>query len=636
MSSHAAIFLSAAMLLFVAHAIRAIRWNMLLPPEYIARRYSLLMGLAIGYLCNTFLPLRMGEVLRVAWVSDREQVRFSYVAASVAAERLADLAAVALIASGITLFSGWRYDLSHLAQSLATVGVVLVLMALAIRKIANARYLLWRLFSIFNPTIRLGLIDFVWCFTELVASRSLLRPRFLWVSFSMWCAYLLSYYLLSYSIDSSFDSTLQALLGSPLRPTWDGKNTILSTDGMALMLFTGLPIVGIIIYGILNQWPGMISGLISRLRDRKVPVLIAPSTRQKFKSEHEFNAFLTSLFAGDRQVVRQFGLLGVDDAVVHKLFHGGSDAITALVESKDRLVIRKFADGEAGSKLKIQCSWLATHHKGMLPLVDVLMTKEGKGFFQYDMPLVIRANDFYDLIHTSDLQASRRILQEVLRRLTIFHDQNATGEASPDTIRTYLEQKVVKNARHILNFVRSVLPNQSYEINGVSYSMEEWKKLTDIDWLMRQVKSCNVSVIHGDLTIENIIAAPDLASNFYLIDPNPENIFDSPLIDYAKLMQSLHLGYESLNRNRSIAIQGSQINLAFTKSHQYSELHDYLERFIIGKWGADVLREIYFHEIVNYLRLTPYKIRQDPERAGITFFASTSYLLRRYMAARPS
>jgi hypothetical protein len=631
MSNNTVIFLSACAMLFIAHVIRAIRWNLLLPPEYIARRYNLLMGLAIGYVCNTLLPLRLGELLRIAFVSDRERVRFSYVAASVAVERLTDVIAVAVIAMAITFHSHGAYDLTHLAQTLALVAVVLLVLALLVRKTANARLALWQLFSIFNPSIRLGLVDFVWSFSELATSRLLLRTRFLTASLAMWGAYLLSYYLLSYSIETNFDLTLHSLLGSPLRPIWDGKNTISSADGTALILFTGLPIAGIIMYGIINQWPGMISAMISRVRDREPELALAtPSVRQKFKFETEFDTFLTSLFAGDRHVVRQFGLLGVDDAVVHKLFHGGSDAITALVESDDKLVIRKFADGSAGSKLKVQCDWLARHNRGVLPLVDVLVTKEGKSFFQYDMPLVIKANDFYDVIHTSDFESSWRILGEVLRRLAIFHDSNDGGIAPPDLITEYLNQKAVKNAKDILRYVKSAFPHESYEINGVSYHMDEWKKLTDIDWLSAQISHRRRSVIHGDLTIENIIAAPDFEANFYLIDPNPENIFDSPLIDYAKLMQSLHLGYESLNRGRSVNIQGSRITLTFTKSHQYSQLHAYFEDFIIGKWGRETLREIYFHEIINYLRLTPYKIRQNPHRAGITFFASTSYLLKRY------
>ena len=44
------------------------------------------------------------------------------------------------------------------------------------------------------------------------------------------------------------------------------------------------------------------------------------------------------------------------------------------------------------------------------------------------------------------------------------------------------------------------------------------------------------------------------------------------------------------------------------------------------------MREIAFHELVNYLRLLPYKIRNEPAQ-GLTFFVCTSLLLRRYCEA---
>ena len=51
---------------------------------------------------------------------------------------------------------------------------------------------------------------------------------------------------------------------------------------------------------------------------------------------------------------------------------------------------------------------------------------------------------------------------------------------------------------------------------------------------------------------------------------------------------------------------------------------------IVARFGDDdALREVYFHELVNYLRLTLYKIRQSPTR-GLAFFGCTSLLLRRY------
>ena len=137
-------------------------------------------------------------------------------------------------------------------------------------------------------------------------------------------------------------------------------------------------------------------------------------------------------------------------------------------------------------------------------------------------------------------------------------------------------------------------------------------------------------MVHGDLTIENIIIAPQMNPKWYIIDPNPDNIFNSQLIDWAKLMQSVHLGSEGLNRNFSCVIENNSIQLLFTKSQAYTELHDQLVSIIRIQQGNDKLREIYFHELINYLRLTPYKIRQDAKK-GLCFFACASILLKRYL-----
>ena len=68
------------------------------------------------------------------------------------------------------------------------------------------------------------------------------------------------------------------------------------------------------------------------------------------------------------------------------------------------------------------------------------------------------------------------------------------------------------------------------------------------------------------------------------------------------------------------------LTLASMRSHSLRQLHAMLETEIVGRFGPDGLREVYFHEIVNYLRLTPYKIRQQPMR-GLSFFACAAMLL---------
>ena len=58
-------------------------------------------------------------------------------------------------------------------------------------------------------------------------------------------------------------------------------------------------------------------------------------------------------------------------------------------------------------------------------------------------------------------------------------------------------------------------------------------------------------------------------------------------------------------------------------------LHDTVTRQLTALLGERAMREVAFHEIVNFLRLTPYR-RRSSSQQGVTFFACTSMLLRRY------
>ena len=90
------------------------------------------------------------------------------------------------------------------------------------------------------------------------------------------------------------------------------------------------------------------------------------------------------------------------------------------------------------------------------------------------------------------------------------------------------------------------------------------------------------------------------------------------------------MGYETLNRGLSCTLSDGHIKLSSARSDVYRDLHILLENEMIARFGEDTLREIYFHEIANYLRLIPYKMRRDPMR-GLGFFACANILLARYV-----
>ncbi len=621
----------ASLLLLAGHAMRAVRWGLLLPGHQMDGRFNLLLGLSLGYVVNAVVPWRLGELARLWFVAQREEIRPSFVASSVVAERLTDLLVIGLLA-GLILMPAGHHDW-RLPTLLLVISATVLTLSIATPRSTTCRTWIWRAASVFNDRIRFAVIDFFWSLSEMVTSGQLMRPRYLSSTVLMWCMYFASYALFARASGEGLSDLVFAMLGGPLSPASEQWLQGKSAAATALLAFTVFPVLGVLTYGAARQLPAFLKVLKARRRyGWSARGGLPSSTHNRFKAAREYEFFLVSLFNGNNQVTTSFGLEAIDDGTVHKLFHGGSDAITALVEVKDELVIRKFAVGAAGTKLRGQHDWLKQHRSEDMPLVELVRERIKPDCYHYDMPLIVPASDFYDFIHTNPIDRSQTVISEVMGTMTQFHARHAGHIASDEVIGRYLREKASDNAQRILDFAQTVLSDTSYTINGRTFDLTQWQVLLDPEWLMAQVRTRTTTVVHGDLTVENIIVTPQRTPGWYIIDPNPENVFNTELIDWAKLMQSVHLGYEGLNRNFDCVTDGHGVQLAFTKSHAYTRLHEHVESLARARFGEAGLREIYFHELINYLRLTPYKIRQSHAK-GVCFFACTSILLDRYLTA---
>lgn len=139
---------------------------------------------------------------------------------------------------------------------------------------------------------------------------------------------------------------------------------------------------------------------------------------------------------------------------------------------------------------------------------------------------------------------------------------------------------------------------------------------------MISLKMNTYSEIHGDLTIENIICTrnADGDDDFYIIDPNTGNVHDSSNLDYGKLLQSIHGGYEFLMATKNVSIEKNRINFVFTKSEAYTYLYDMLDKYMREHFEEERVKSIYYHEIIHWLRLMPYKIEKNGKRV-LLFYA---------------
>jgi uncharacterized protein (TIRG00374 family) len=119
---------------FVDLAVRAIRWHVLLSGTADIPAQRLYPVLAIGYMANNLLPVRIGELSRAYLVGRRENVDASAVFASVAVERILDgLTVVVMLVATLPFLplaigrdSTWMSALARVAAVTFGGGVVVV------------------------------------------------------------------------------------------------------------------------------------------------------------------------------------------------------------------------------------------------------------------------------------------------------------------------------------------------------------------------------------------------------------------------------------------------------------------------------------------------------------------------------
>lgn len=352
-----------------------------------------------------------------------------------------------------------------------------------------------------------------------------------------------------------------------------------------------------------------------------------------FRSDTQYHAFLNRFFCGQTGLLADFEQKGIADVHLHRVFHGGSGAVTALVEVNDALRVRKFASGSLAAKLEIQHDWLLQYNS-QLPLVNVISSYSDEFNYFYDMSYVGGCLGLYEAIHTLPLDKSIVIFDEVLESLFNFHTITEVEVASDDLVRSYVNAKVISNYEIIKREFSELFELESLEINGKIFDIKDLELFNDVDWLVEQLCDRRQCSIHGDMTIENIMLITAVSNNnWFLIDPNPINVFQSPLIDFSKLMQSLHLGYESLHRmpKASLSVSDSRgaLSIALHRSTQYEKIYAHVVNKLNYTIGEDKIKEIYLHECINYMRLIPYQLKTSHE-AGLAFFACLCMLISEY------
>lgn len=616
-------FVGAVLFLAMGHLCKALRWR------YFIRMYEdtplsvLVSSLAGGYLINFFVPFHLGDLFRV-WMAGRQmENRYGYAAATILVDRFLDVLAVGVILGVMALLTPAAVLRRAAIGYLILIVILALLLAVAVVFHRGCKRLALTVCSVFNERIKFWLLFFLWSLISSFkdACQKLNKGWLLLQTAAMWGCYLASYYLIAAMLGTLqnpcrlTDIFLMMFHSAPL-----GQSTFAMTNGV----FSATGELLLCVY-ILLPLPVMIglSLLASRRRRQSRP----PHTKRilpQLKPEEQLRFLRLYFESDDRQSIRAYLEMNHDVGILRD-YSSGSDAATMLCIRQNETVFRKYAFGDAAQKLEQQAMWLK-RNAGRLPMTTVCGEKHSAFAYCYDMPYDSTGIGMFQYIYSHTTAESWEILRAVLEDLRGKLYGTPDKVADSAMIAKYVSSKVTANLEAIRKnrTLRGLMEPEYLTINGVRYrNLPLLMPMLEPAHLQAVFEGDTLAEVHGDLTVENIICYAGGAheSAYYLIDPNPSNPISTPNLDYAKLLQSLHGKYELLSLSPSLEIRPGSIEFFLPDAGQYRRLYELLHEWMTENLDAREVRSVYYHEVIHWLRLLPYRIRRN-ERTAPQYYAA--------------
>lgn len=626
------IYLLIAVLFLVAgHICKARRWKQLIATYENIDTMRLLRILAIGQGVNMVLPLRVGDVARV-YLLGKKHLKNGYVLAvsSVFADMFIDTITVGLALGTLYFLGIHRAEVASVALMYAVISIVLI--AVSLLAVWQKKYVklgIQKVATLFNSNIERKILSVT--YTVFANIKDTFRKEKIiklgLETVGVWTSYFLSYAAFAVFLQKlGFDFTLTGVF-----------QTIFSMAGSAMLVecFKGHQgtrwILWFLVYLMLPLCMVYTVSAVLRLAKgaeaeeshtyRKVLPQLNPADKL---------AFLNVYFGGKNQSYIDMYLAINDDVSILQDFSAGSNATTILCMDEKNTFYRKYAYGDDAKKLWEQVEWLKKYEES-IPLAKIIKEYRTEEYCYYDMEYKRDTLGFFRYIHTSSLEDSWNVLSHVLDYL----DENLyvinKREADFQITERYIDQKIDKNVECCKEWgnkkFRKLYNSEYVFINGVSYkNLSGYREMLDAEHLAKVFSGDKYSEIHGDLTIENIVCSQGMTDNWYLIDPNTGSLHETPFLDYAKLLQSLHGRYEFLMMVKNVQVADSRIEFLFTGSSAYQQLYEKYKEYLFERFSYEEVRSIYYHEVVHWLRLMPYKIRKNPDLA-VVFYAGLLMVL---------
>lgn len=616
------IFLIVAIItLSLAHFIKILRWRLFIEIYEEPRNRNLIQALSLGYLINLFFPFRIvGDFFRAIYSGRKMKNSYSLSFSTVIVDRILDIITVGILFYIFYVFSIYNKQIEKSFRFYMLFSVLIISLIILFYFLKRyIKIISLKGASLFNTTIELNILKFMWAliwnFKDIFLKIN--KFKILIITTLMWLLYTFSYYLFSlFLLSQNYNFRLVDIFFLLFSKDIFGTDFLLIEKKVSIFFYIYM-ITPIIIMLLISKFFTIKTYSKKNHREVEDYFNLFPNQDNKEKLEFLRKYFLDK----DKSYIDNYLKINQKITIIRD-FSAGSNATTMLCMKKDEIFYRKYSFEDI-EKLYEQVEWIIENKKRKLPLPEIIRKEKTNKYCYYDMLYKPSSIPLFEYIHSTPFEETWEMIENILKKLEEVLYTNKLRKADTESINKYIDLKVRDNITKIYDsrILKKLLRYDEVIINGKSYkNLSYYLKYLSKEYLYNIFKDDIYSDIHGDLTIENIICNLNtMEEKYYIIDPNSENINNSANLDYAKILQSIHGGYEFMMRTYDISVEENQINFLFIKSQAYSYLYKKLNEYMNSKFEKEKIRSIYFHEIVHWLRLMPYKLKKDGKRALIFY-----------------
>lgn len=363
-----------------------------------------------------------------------------------------------------------------------------------------------------------------------------------------------------------------------------------------------------------------------------------PGPRVLINDRKPSKPFTTQANSFETQRDKGIGSLSVDKIVNNnnmellKDISSNSFAKTFILKNNNKIFVRKVISKSHGLKhvgiLKRQKADLERFNfmcDGLSPQVY----KEAENDLEY----------FYDMEYLSDYIPLSELKSDYVSclhkaiNLLKTHIYTLSTEVSPQIwLESFLKEKIYsKFEKYSLTSEHydAIINNHKVTINNIEYYGIK-KCLEMID--RKNLGPNRICIVHGDLTIENIMI--DKEKNIKFIDMDGSRMFDARELDLGKLSQSILSEYDSWkNLDGSKILEYGSDDSFITTGKYFQQRSDKQYEAIVDIWSnilqeskENVKRKCIFYMCTYFIRFVPFREKLHPNHGVYALLMATVWL----------